>query len=112
MTVKMRQHIERMIVRRFLLDGIAAGYKFQVEADGKLLLPQPSIRPKEILDAMFSVDEEYLWVYKTGCDNPLGWALGWVYLVYGNDGTDVISDYTINLEPVMAGAIKVAAKYD
>ncbi len=27
--------------------------------------------------------------------------IGWVRFIYGNDGWDVISDYTTNLEPVM-----------
>lgn len=36
---------------------------------------------------------------------------GWVYVVMGNDGWDVISDYTTNLEPLMSGANRLAEKY-
>jgi hypothetical protein len=48
---------------------------------------------RTILGAMFQTDEETLFVYTTD-----GNQYGWVFFVYGNDGWDVISDYTVNLE--------------
>ena len=39
--------------------------------------------------------------------------LGWVWFVYGNDGYDVISDYTANekIEALMVNVNKLADKY-
>lgn len=55
---------------------------------------------------MFATDDEYLHVYRV--DKTY---LGRVWLVYGNDGWDVISDYTVNLEHIMEGANKLSDKY-
>ena len=44
-------------------------------------------------------DDDYLFVYKAGQSERFGW----VRFVYGNDGYDVISDYTINLEKTLKG---------
>ena len=38
-------------------------------------------------------------------------SIGWVYLVFGNDGWDVISDYTTNLEFLMGEALKISDHY-
>jgi hypothetical protein len=50
-----------------------------------------------VLDAMFQTDDEFLEV-SDAAQNPRGW----VRFVYGNDGYDVISDYTVNLESALA----------
>lgn len=47
------------------------------------------------LDVMFQTDEDRLIASKGGI------AVGWVYFVYGNDGWDVINDYTTNLEDAL-----------
>ena len=39
-------------------------------------------------------DEDRIVVY-----TPAKGRVGWLHLVYGNDGNDVIADYTTNLEP-------------
>jgi hypothetical protein len=52
-----------------------------------------STNREDILKAMYLCDEDRLFVHNLS-DAPFGW----VYFVYGNDGWDVISDYTVNLE--------------
>jgi hypothetical protein len=47
---------------------------------------------------MFTVDEEKLLVRKTANSRTFD---GWVFFVYGNNGPDVINDYTTNLEPAL-----------
>jgi len=37
---------------------------------------------------------------------------GWVYFVYGNDGWDVVSDYTTNLEAVLKGSGELAERLE
>jgi hypothetical protein len=36
---------------------------------------------------------------------------GWVLFIYGNDGWDVISDYTCNLEPIMGPANELSEQH-
>ena len=56
-----------------------------------------STDPDAILGAMMTTDEDYLIVH-----HPVGdERIGWVRFVYGNDGWDVINDYTTNLETVL-----------
>jgi len=101
--VAKRQKVERSIARRLILDGLSMGYTIGVH-NGEELVLNRSAKSKDILAAMFSVDEEKLYFYKDG------WPCGWVFLVYGNDGWDVICDYTVNLEPIMAGAHTLSEK--
>lgn len=59
-----------------------------------------------ILREMFATDDERLLLYRKGR------AGGWVSLVYGNDGFDVISDYTTNLEGVLKPANELADRME
>ncbi len=103
MTVKKRQSIERQIVTRILTDAVHQGHEVAVSIDnGVSKVVKPTTDIEKILAGMFSVDDEHLLVYRNGT------FCGWVYLVYGNDGWDVINDYTSNLEIVLEGANDLA----
>lgn len=41
-----------------------------------------------------------------------GKRIGWVRMIYGNDGWDVMADYTTNLEDVLTDANKLADKLE
>jgi len=105
MSVKMRQKVEREIITRLVGDALKAGYTLGVNDGEETTLRQCS-DAAVVLNAMFTTDEDLLLVYLNGEQ------FGWVKLVYGNDGWDVISDYTINLEHIMAGANAVAKEYE
>lgn len=108
MSVKMRQHVERQIARRFIMDAKAAGYTMNVDNGGdEFELPEPTNNVKLLLDTMFATDDERLYLFLPGKERPVGW----VWFVYGNSGWDVISDYTTNLQHVMDGASKLAEKW-
>jgi hypothetical protein len=109
--VKARQRIERNIARRFILDAIHAGHALNVNNGGDSHeLPAPSTKAKEVLAAMFATDDEHLIVYSKGVGGR--WVrTGWVYLVYGNSGWDVVSDHTTNLKDLMKGAMALADRY-
>lgn len=110
MSVKMRQRVEKIIARRVILDAIAAGFYLNVDNGGdEGELPKPSNKCKEVLNAMFATDDEHLVFYKLNGKQMR--KVGWVYFVYGNDGWDVVNDYTTNLNPVMQGANELADKY-
>lgn len=51
--------------------------------------------PEHIANALYSTDEDQLLFYK-GDEY-----MGWVRLIYGNDGWDVINDYSVKLEWLM-----------
>jgi len=96
--------IERKIALAFIDDAIKAGYSITVN-DGESKPIQKSTDRKAILDAMFSVGEEHLILYRDDVK------AGWVQFVCGSSGWDVISDYSTNLEPLMTNANKISEKY-
>ena len=61
-----------------------------------------------ILKAMRTTDEERLIAYKAAT----GPSAGWVFFVYGNDGWDVINDYTTGLEDFLAQTNTLADKLE
>lgn len=106
MSVKMRQIVERRIASALIRDGLLAGYTISVHDGGEFVLKDSTSR-KDILKAMFSTDEDTLYFKTEG-----GKHHGWVLFIYGNDGWDVISDYSVCLEHIMAGANKVSKMYE
>jgi len=95
MNVKTRQGIERRIARKFLKIALAAGYAISLDNGGDDFEFENSTDFKFIVGEMFATDDERLYLSKDGK------RCGWVYFVYGNDGWDVIADYTVNLEDLM-----------
>lgn len=110
--IKARQRVERSIARRVILDALRAGYTLSVY-DGEEVTLKNSTSVKAILAAMFSVDDDYLLFHKDGhtATKFAGDNDGWVRFVYGNDGPDVVNDYTTNLEEVLKGANALADRY-
>ena len=90
--IRQRQKIEQTIARAVVDALLAAGFALGVY-DGEDIVIYHSTSKAAILKALFDTDEDYLYVYE-GTDLHRGW----VRFVYGNDGWDVISDYTVNLE--------------
>jgi len=107
MSVKMRQLVEKEIATAFIKEALKANYSITVYDSEEDTL----IRSKDktsILKAMFTSDDDRLYLYKDGAKDYYGW----VWFIYGNDGWDVISDYTTNLDPLMPNVNKVIDKYE
>ena len=86
---------EQRIVTRAIDAMLQAGYLLCTN-DGDSLRPEtPTADRAAIMAEIMEVDDEYLMVYARAHN---GTAEGWIRFVYGNDGYDVISDYTTNLE--------------
>jgi hypothetical protein len=100
----MTSRIEFIIVEQLVKDSLAAGYQIGVH-DGEEFALKSSDDASAIMAALFSVDEERLIYWKDGK------GAGWVFLVHGNDGWDVICDYSMSLEHVMKGADKLSDIY-
>jgi hypothetical protein len=105
--VKARQEVERKIVVQVIKDLHNAGYNITVN-DGEEEVLEKSLDQTDVLDAMFSTDEDYL----IAVDATTGIRIGYVRLIYGNDGPDVINDYTTNLEHVLATSLNLAEAED
>lgn len=104
MSVKMRQEVEHKIAEALIKSALATGYTITVdngEDESKVPLSDLSL----VLADMFLTDEDRLYMWE---DDE---RIGWVYFIYGNDGWDVISDYTTNLEPIMTEANKISEHY-
>lgn len=103
-----RISMEREIVLKALDCLLEAGYILNTDyGDG----PMPII-PTSDRDALVKVlmegDEDLLRVIGTERTGDEAQIVGWVRFVYGNDGYDVISDYTTNLEAVLKPANDLA----
>ena len=94
--VRRRHNVEKRIVKRVVADLLAAGYELAVY-DGEEWYKRTT-DPAKLHKQLMETDEDRLFVYKVpGPHGKWDW-FGWVFFVYGNDGNDVISDYTVNLE--------------
>ena len=94
------QEIEKQIARKVIDDALAAGYTIDV-FDGEEFPLKNSTDAEQILAAMFSTDDDRLFLNRGG-------KTAWVWFIYGNSGWDVISDYNVSLEEVLKGAMKLA----
>lgn len=113
---KARIAIEAKIVRRVIRDALAAGYLLSV-SDGEEVVVRRSRQPRNLFAHMMTTDSDTLILVRHSTaqeiasgDKPFK-RVGWVQFVYGN-GPDVLSDYTTNLESLLAGANALAAKLD
>ena len=89
-----RQAAEWAVISAFVKTALKAGHTLGVY-DGEEVVLKHSSSYKAVMGAIMSTDEDYIFVYPVGATS--GPRIGWVRLVYGNDGPDVICDYTCNL---------------
>jgi hypothetical protein len=94
-TVRARIATERKIVNRLIDTALAAGFELSV-FDGEEAFPWTTHKAAVLRDIM-NTDEDVLHLRKPGRNA----ARSSVLLVYGNDGWDVIADYSVSLEEVL-----------
>ena len=117
MSVRMRQEVERKIVGKFVDDALAAGHRLAVSLergyDVDDMLAGSKDRAK-IMDEAFAGDECHIFVQPADgpvIDDGKVVSIGYVYCVMGNDGYDVICDYSCSLDSLLSGANALADKY-
>lgn len=103
--IKQRQAIERTIVAKAVDAILAAGHAISIDNGGDSYEITRSTDKADILSVMFATDEEHIMVHK---DNATTKRMGWLFLVYGNSGWDVMSDYTTNLDSLLTPAKSLA----
>lgn len=96
---------ERAIARRIIKDAIANECYVSVNDGGEWVVKK-SMDFKTIFAGLFSTDEDTLLLR----DGETGERIGFVHLVYGNDGWDVMSDYTDTpaMQTILEGAHALA----
>jgi hypothetical protein len=112
--VKKRLRVERRIISRFVDDALAAGHRLSVSLERgydheDMLLG--SRDKKKIVDEAMAGDEAHIFVHAAEgelVEKGQVVSIGWVYVVLGNDGWDVISDYSVSLESLLKGANELA----
>lgn len=100
-----RQHAEYAVISAFVKSALEAGHTLAVH-NGEEIVLDYSGSYRAIMKEIMSTDDDFLIVYPIGATS--GPRMGWVRLIYGNDGPDVISDYTTNLEHLMGKADEVS----
>lgn len=105
MTGSIIREVETKIIKALVREALHAGYHIGVH-DGEEMALKPCAKVDTIIGALFSVDEEHLIFY-----DEEGKKAGWVLLIHGNSGWDVIADHTVNLEKVMGKANKLSEHY-
>lgn len=103
-----RHEIEVKIAKKTIAAFLEAGYSLGV-FDGEEVALRRCTDAGKVFEAMFSTDDDHLLVYESG---EKGKKIGWVRFVYGNDGYDVINDYTTNLENQMQNVNDYAESLD
>lgn len=103
--VRRRQRVERAIVQRVVKDALAAGYALDVDDGGDEPAVKGATTLKAAMDALMNTDDDRLILRR-------GKGRGWVRFVYGNGGWDVISDYTTNLDDLLARANALAERLE
>lgn len=94
--------LEKFVVDIAVNDLLADGYAITVN-NGESNVLFNAINKTEIIEAMFSTDEDFLYVSKNDKTN-------FIHFVYGNSGYDVISDYNTALETVLIRANSIYDK--
>lgn len=88
-----RARMELQIVRRVIRNLHAAGFKLREREDNRVL------GERELIELLFDLDEAYVDAYKNGRRT------GWVRFVFGNDGWDVLSDYSLGIEKTLTATL-------
>lgn len=103
------QKMEHAIITAAIKGLLEANYKISI-FDGEETALKATSDSAAILGALFATDEETLIVHSNR--DGKSFPFGSVQLIYGNDGYDVIADYTTSLETALTAAIKLGEKYE
>ena len=112
-SLNMRKQFEALMIKQAIADCLQAGYVLSVN-DGEETTLRKSTDPDTIFAAMQTTDEDYLLVHRvaSGPGKFSNQHFAWIRFIYGNDGWDVINDYTTNLEVTLANTRALADKLE
>jgi len=97
--VQRRKAVEKRILTSVITAMLNAGYMISIDngdnQGGEDYELQNGTSVNQVLKSCMLTDDERLYAIKDGK------VFGWAYFVYGNDGWDVLNDYTVNLDPII-----------
>lgn len=99
--------IEDQIIKLTIDALVNAGFELSVHDGGEMTVNR-STNPDTIFAAMKTTDEDCLFVYMRETRG----SMGWVRFIYGNEGVEVINDYTVSLESVMSIVFNLIDDYE
>jgi len=102
------QQVERIIVRATIKAAIAKGFELVAASNGEDFVKTTSIRRAMVV--AFECDEAHVYFRKPGSEGT-HWT-SWIYVVLGNEGWTVISDYTVDLEDAVKATEPLVEKYE
>ncbi len=112
MNVEQRKSIEKQVAERLVTGLLAVGYYIRVHDGEEWVTLQHTHSKSEIMKSLFSTDEDEINVYRLDYPTRLYVFIGSVSLVYGNDGWDVITDYSTSLEHILGPVCEFAETLD
>lgn len=99
-----RIKLEKRIVRKAINKILALGdVQISVE-DGYEELLEATTNKKKILANIFNLDDAFVYVYRQN-------HIELIRFTFGNDGYDVIADYSCSLEEILKDVFKYAETY-
>lgn len=99
--IKARIVVERAVVRHAANALLAAGYRLRLH-DGEDWATAMTSHISDVMREIGACDEESLYVWHPSTEpGKEGRPAGRLFLVYGNDGWDVIADHSVALEEVL-----------
>ena len=91
------ESMERQIIKALVTEALKRGFTKIIIANGGDVEEQVTCHYlKEVMASIRQTDEEYMFFVHP--DNP---KMSWVFLVYGNDGYDVIADHSSSLNEMI-----------
>ncbi len=124
--MRIENQMERIVAKAVIAALLGAGYKLSVDnqagdEENVRDFETLSTDADEVFGRMFATDEDYIFVFSADAERGVwgegtgdgpGRQVGWVRFIYGNDGWDVINDYTTNLEPQIGDDTEVQRVID
>jgi hypothetical protein len=107
-TIARRQQVERSIVRATIKAAIAKGFELVAVSNGEDFVETTSVRRAMVV--AFECDEAHVYFRKPGSEYS-HWS-SWFFVVLGNEGWTVISDYTVDLEVAVRDTEPLVEKYE
>lgn len=98
-----RARLELAIVNQLFESATKAGYRLYEGEEVGIVGPS-----QELKELLFDLDDAVVFVD----DAATNAEVGWISLVFGNDGYDLISDYTVNLEEFLKDCDQLANRLE
>jgi len=97
MTMNIIESMERQIIKALVNEAFKRGFtKIIIDNGGDDEEQITCTDTKEVMASIRQTDEEHMFFVHP--DNP---KMSWVFLVYGNDGYDVIADHSLSLNEMI-----------